>query len=112
MNVLVCGGRDYNEIEDINTALNMLPTTPSIIIQGGAKGADNWAAVWAMHKGVHVAEVKALWEYYGKSAGFKRNSAMLLLKPDYCVAFPGGRGTQSMVDLCKLNGVTVWQPYG
>lgn len=112
MRVLVCGGRDYNDIENINAALDMLPTKPSIIIQGGARGADNWAAIWALHRGIHVAEVKALWESYGKSAGFKRNNAMLLLNPDYCVAFPGGNGTKMMVELCQFNGVTVWQPFG
>lgn len=112
MKVLACGGRDYKEVTDIYAALDMLPTTPDIIIQGGANGADFYSSLWAIQHGIHVAEVSALWNWYGKKAGYKRNSAMLLLEPDYCVAFPGGNGTKMMVELCQFNNITVWQPYG
>ena len=107
MRVLACGGRDY--IGDV-TCLSQIDI--SILIHGGAKGADIRAAEYAASQGIHHAGVPALWNYYNKSAGFKRNSAMLLLLPEYCVAFPGGKGTDMMVKLCEKNNIPVWKPYG
>lgn len=111
MRVLVCGGRNWGPLEDTEKALDLLPFKPSLVIHGGASGADIQAGEWARMRGIHVAEVKALWDHYGKAAGFKRNYAMLSLQPQYCVAFPGGKGTAIMVNLCRQHNITVWQPY-
>ena len=107
MRVLVTGGRDY--LGDVS-CLEMIDI--SILIHGGAKGADMRAAIWANENDIHTASVKALWDSFGKAAGYERNSAMLLLQPEYCVAFPGGRGTNMMVNLCNKNQIPVWKPYG
>lgn len=107
MNVLVCGGRNYSGDVSCLDTIDI-----SILIHGGCGGADLRSAEYVLSKGIHCAQVDALWDSYGKGAGFKRNSAMLMLKPDYCVAFPGGRGTRMMVELCKRAGIIVWEPYG
>ena len=106
MRVLVCGGRDFTGSVD---CLSMIPI--SILIHGGARGADINADLWAKTRGIHRARVDAIWDFYDKGAGFRRNSAMLLLQPEYCVAFPGGTGTAMMVKLCRDIGITVWEPY-
>lgn len=85
-----------------------LPFVPTLIIQGGAKGADALAKRWAIEHGIHSVEVSALWDAFGKSAGYRRNAAMLLLKPDYCIALPGGRGTADMIAKCKAKGIPTW----
>lgn len=102
MRVLVCGGRDF--AGDVS-CLQFLPI--SILIHGGARGADMTADRWAKSKGIHTAKVDALWDMMGKSAGFRRNSAMLLLLPEICIAFPGGVGTEMMVDICEKRGIPV-----
>ena len=107
MNVLVCGGRYYQG--DVS-CLSQIDVT--MVIHGNAKGADTLAKLWAIENGIHHAAVPALWDSYGKAAGFRRNSAMLKLNPDYCVAFPGGVGTKMMTELCERAGITVWRPYG
>lgn len=112
MNVLVCGGRAYDSFENVTFALGQCPVKISMIVQGGARGADALAKRWATDHQIHYAEVPALWDTFGKSAGFRRNNAMLRLNIGYCVAFPGGRGTTSMIELCKKAGVPVWLPYG
>lgn len=112
MNVLVCGGRDFKDKEAFDTAMNQLPFKPDIIIEGGARGADNLGRLWAASKGIHHATVPAMWDEYGKSAGHLRNSAMIHLNIGYCVAFPGGRGTADMVKKCRDKNITVWTPYG
>lgn len=96
MRILVCGGRNYaNEAE---MAKQMAFLTPKdIVIQGGARGADHLASTYCWANGIHCAEVKALWGLLGRSAGPERNAAMLMLQPDRLIAFPGGRGTASMI---------------
>lgn len=103
--VLVCGGRDYGEADKVEEVLSALD--PSLIIEGGARGADSLARLWATKNGVHVCTVNALWDFYGKRAGPIRNSAMLALKPDLVVAFPGGRGTADMVAQAREAGIEV-----
>lgn len=112
MILLVCGGRNFWDVFSFNEAMRGLPVSPKIIIQGDAKGADRLAKQWASKNSVHHAEVPALWDNFGKAAGMKRNGAMLLLQPNYCLAMPGGVGTLGMVKLCKEANIPVWQPYG
>ena len=112
MRLLVCGGRDFQAGDVFFQAMEALPFEPSLIIQGGARGADTLAKNWAYQKGVHCAEIRAMWHIHHKSAGMKRNRAMLQLRPDYVLAMPGGNGTDSMCDLATKQGVPVWRPWG
>lgn len=107
MIVLVCGGRNFLDYQKLSSVLETRIGSDDILIHGGARGADTMAGQWAKSQGVHVAEVKALWDHNGKAAGPLRNSAMLLLRPDYCIAFPGGAGTRNMVTQCKTACVDV-----
>jgi len=107
--LLVCGGRDY---AGSVACLADLPFRIGILVHGNATGADTLAGEWATARGIHTAAVPALWDFYRKSAGHTRNAAMLLLRPTYCVAFPGGPGTAGMVKLCELARIPVWRPYG
>tara|TARA_R110000744_G_scaffold225156_2_gene343613 strand:+ start:182 stop:520 length:339 start_codon:yes stop_codon:yes gene_type:complete len=111
MILLVCGGRGFNDYEKLAEAMRLLPFTPSIIVEGGARGADSLARGWAVENGIHYAEVPALWNNFDKAAGGLRNSAMLLLRPGYCLAMPGGSGTWNMINQCINENITVWEPY-
>jgi hypothetical protein len=106
--ILVCGGRAYRDKAFLEHALDMITgaRSVSVLIEGGALGADRLAREWAVKNGVHVATVNALWSR-GKGAGLARNRAMLALRPDYVVAFPGGRGTQNMMAQAERAGVRV-----
>jgi hypothetical protein len=112
MRVLVCGGRDFRDREYLTRMLNGLPFKTTIVIHGGARGADTLAGEWAAARGLHCAVVNALWDYAGANAGMLRNVAMLLLQPEYCVAFEGGHGTADMVELCLKNNIIVWDLRG
>lgn len=111
MKILVCGGRAYDG--DIDNALDAFHklNNVSLVIHGDARGADTRSGYWAASRHIHVARVPALWGVYGNGAGGKRNQAMLELRPDYCIAFPGGSGTKDMIRRCKAAGVPVWEPY-
>jgi hypothetical protein len=106
MKVLVCGGRDYSDAFKVGAAL--APLEPSIVIQGGAKGADALAKEWAIKHDIHVWTYLADWETHGRAAGPIRNQWMLEnSEPNVVVAFPGGRGTADMVRRAKKAGVRV-----
>lgn len=69
-----------------------------LLIHGNAKGIDQMCGFWARQNHIHVAVVDALWYELGQDvAGPRRNRAMLRLKPDLVVAFPGRAGTADMI---------------
>jgi hypothetical protein len=107
--VLVCGGRNYQEWSSVQTHLGILHSEDpfSHVIHGDALGADRLAAHWARTNKVQEVACPANWDGYGKAAGVLRNKAMLALGPDLVVAFPGGTGTQHMIDLALKAGVEV-----
>ncbi len=118
MKVLVCGGRDFDDWAMLNWKLTTMFVASEadnwLIIQGGAKGADFLAKVWAKWKNENVyynriscKEYPADWKKHGVKAGPIRNQQMLDEgKPDIVVAFPGGRGTKNMIKLAVEQGFT------
>lgn len=111
MRVLVCGGRDYKDkdfVFDVLAEQHDILGRIDVIIQGGARGADTFAAQWAASRAVPNWEFKADWERYGRGAGAVRNGIMLKDgKPQLVIAFPGGNGTQDMVVRAKKAGLPV-----
>jgi hypothetical protein len=110
MRVLVCGSRGWTDAAAVQDRLSDLYDRHGadlIVIEGGASGVDGMARSWAQALGAHVATVDALWSHYGKSAGPRRNRAMLLLKPDLCLAFHRGnsRGTADMIAAARRHHV-------
>ena len=105
MDVLVCGGRQYNRKDWLYKALDQLHAVSPInrIIHGGANGADTLADNWAQENNVSVTVFPADWNSYGYTAGPRRNKEMLSIgRPNVVLAFPGGRGTQDMIMRSKV----------
>lgn len=106
--VLVCGGRDYQNMRKVARVLDALEPRPTLIIQGGAFGADACASEWAYTRNVLEHQFPADWKKHGRAAGPIRNQQMIDQgKPDLVVAFPGGPGTADMVRRAKAAGVKV-----
>lgn len=110
MKLLVCGGRDYCDKEHVFTVLDRIHKIKGIsgIISGGARGADSLAVEWAVKNEINHLVVPAKWKQHGKSAGPIRNKEMLKYSPDAVLAFPGGRGTQNMINQAKESDIPVW----
>ena len=107
---LFCGSREWTDRDRILRDLESLPEG-SVVIEGGARGADRIAREEATELGLHVATVRALWDCYGRSAGFRRNEAMARLAPDYVYAYPlGGPGTAQMIELAEAACIPVREP--
>jgi hypothetical protein len=113
MRVLVCGGRDFDDVALMISALDRLHTERSftVVIHGNARGADKMADAWARRRGVPREPYElpqGEWDELGKKAGALRNQRMLDEgRPDLVVAFPGGGGTKDMVRRAVKAGVTL-----
>jgi len=106
--VLVCGGRKFTDADTVDRWLSMLRTRPTLVVHGGAGGADTLAHMWAKLNGVEARPYPADWTKLGPRAGPVRNQQMLdAEKPDLVLAFEGGRGTADMVRRARAAGVPV-----
>lgn len=110
--IIVCGGRDYSDADRLAVVLQRYHDRfgISVLMEGGATGADTLAREWAHKSGILVATFPADWEKHGPAAGPIRNAFMLESgEPDAVVAFPGGRGTADMVSKAEAAFVKVWK---
>ena len=110
--VLVCGGRDFNDSNALFAAMDRVRSRIWCVMHGGCKGADMLADEWARSNGLHRARIDALWDQYGNGAGPLRNQIMARFEPDVLIAFPGGRGTAGMIELCQERNIKIWRPLG
>lgn len=100
MKVLVCGGRDFDNLRKVFDTMSSFVAEHGMItevIHGDAKGADFLARVWAIYCGVKETRFPADWDTHGHAAGGIRNQQMLDDNPVAVIAFPGGRGTSDMI---------------
>lgn len=133
--ILVCGGRRYGMPEKITevdpqkrkpllTAAHakaqheerflykvLTELAPVEVIAGDALGADRLAIEWARGYRVPYQVFKANWDLHRWAAGPIRNQEMHdETKPDFIVAFPGGKGTTSMCEIGKEAGTRIIRP--
>jgi predicted Rossmann-fold nucleotide-binding protein len=109
--VLVCGGRDYADRGAVYASLDSLHAEHgfTMLIAGGARGADTLAVEWARDRGIRTEVYMADWKRLGRAAGPVRNKRMLTEgKPNLVVAFPGGSGTANMVAQARAAGLRVF----
>jgi len=99
LKVIVSGGRHYVDKTYVYNVLDAIHMSNPItlLIEGGAKGADGLANQWARDRNIQYHTEKANWAKYGRAAGPIRNNEMLMKKPNLVIAFPGGKGTLDMI---------------
>lgn len=108
MRIIVCGGRGYSDKTRLREVLGGYLDHITVLIHGGASGADAMAAAWAHDHRVPVLAFRANWAENGLSAGPIRNQKMIDEgEPDRVIAFPGGKGTADMVAKALAAGVPV-----
>lgn len=112
MRVLVCGDRNWTNEVIISKVLDEIKDDIDVVIDGHARGADQFAHAWAKRNGIDPACYPAQWQTYGPAAGPIRNALMLKEgKPDLVLAFhndiQNSRGTLDMVRKAKKAGVPV-----
>lgn len=115
MRALVTGDREWTDWDLIHQVLSRLPAG-TVVIHGGALGADLLAGSVAQELGFEELEFRADWRRFGKAAGFLRNQRMLTIgQPDIVLAFHHdlgrSKGTADMVRRARKAGVPV-EVYG
>ncbi len=106
--VLVCGSRGWDDPEQIRARIAELPAH-TVIVHGGARGADRMADKAAKELGFPVVEIPADCKSLGRSAGLQRNLQMLDLGPDLVIAFwrHESAGTGHTIREAKTRGIPV-----
>lgn len=107
--VVVTGSRGWTDAEAIANDINRLPPG-STVIHGGAKGADTIAANAALARGdLIVRKMPADWATHGRSAGMRRNAAMMDLMPDEVLAYwdQTSPGTANAIAAARRRGIPV-----
>lgn len=75
MRLAVVGSRGFDNFEYLAEILDTIHvfSTITLIVSGGAGGADSLAARWATENGVESLEILPDWSKHGRAAGFIRN---------------------------------------
>jgi hypothetical protein len=117
MRVIIAGSRSFNDYPRlkrfVSDTLNELYLQERIggveeilIITGGARGADAMGERYAKENFLDSTVMKADWDTFGKSAGYRRNEKMAKYAQEddgALIAFWDGqsKGTKHMIDLAQ-----------
>jgi len=98
MKIGVVGSRSFNDYKLLKDTLDKYLSEATIIVSGGAKGADSLGERWAKENGVETLIFIPDWDKHGKQAGFLRNFE-IIENSDIIVAFWDGlsRGTEHTI---------------
>lgn len=105
----IVGSRKFHDYAVLCRVVEQVKGNVSVIVSGGAKGADTLAEKYARENGIELIVYPANWALYGKSAGFRRNES-IVAHADAVIAFWDGssRGTLHTIELAKRAGVPVF----
>lgn len=110
MKILICGDRYWDDKVTILTKMESL-AKDTLVIHGGARGADTLADECAHELGLPVTPFPADWQRFGKKAGPLRNRQMLDQKPDLVIAFhknlQSSKGTKDCVNEARKRSIPV-----
>lgn len=110
--VIVAGSRDFTDYQLLEQKLNYYFSKRKVqdilIISGMARGTDKLAVKYAIKNSVSHHPMPALWDMFGKRAGYLRNECMADMA-DALIAFWDGvsKGTKHMIDAALERGIPV-----
>jgi len=109
--VLVTGSRTWTDTQAIRDALAAVWGDGTAVLVSGAcpGGADRLAEQCWTSWGGTVERHPADWDRYGRAAGPRRNTAMVALGADVCLAFPLGAspGTRHCMRMANAAGMPI-----
>lgn len=116
--LLIAGSRNFEDRETFNRVTDENIDGDhrfTVIVEGGASGADTLAREYALERGMNYKEFKADWKRYGRAAGPKRNDEMIVFikeKNGVALYFWDGKskGTKQCIESARRKGinVTIW----
>lgn len=108
--IIVCGGRNFrpSAVDAFWLGYWLKHFGAKSVVSGGAPGADAMGERFAEVMGLPVKRFPPDWAKHGKAAGPIRNRQMADYA-DAVIAFPGGKGTESMLQIAKEAGLEIAQ---
>lgn len=102
MKLAIIGGRDFNDFKLLESTLESYKNKISLVVSGGAKGADSLGEKWAINNNIETLIFPADWKQYKKRAGFIRNED-IIKNCDTVIAFWDGvsKGTAHSLSLAN-----------
>jgi len=113
MKIAVIGSRTFKDYERLTAVLAGIPEI-SLVVSGGAQGADALVEQWARENHIPTLIHAPDWARFGRGTGIERNRR-IISDCDRCIAFWDGqsKGTRSSIDWCrKLNKPVDVHRYG
>ena len=106
MKIAVVGSRSFDDPKFMAHILRHYDIT--VLISGGAKGADYYGKLYAFEHQILYREYPADWDRFGKTAGFLRNK-QIVADCEMVIAFwdKQSRGTKLCIDLAEADGKEV-----
>ena len=109
--LLVSGSRTISDKHKVFQALDemmsvMLKGEDVTIIEGGAKGVDTLARLYAIERKIPYEEHPADWNKNGRAAGYIRNVEMVKEADVALIIWDGkSKGTAHAMKICEKKGV-------
>ena len=109
MKVAIIGSRDFNDYDLLVKTLEELAI--SLIVSGGAKGADSLAERYAIEHEIETLIFKPDYKLYNRGAPLKRN-LQIIDASEFVIAFWDGksRGTKHAIDYAHSQKKNVINP--
>jgi len=106
--IAVVGSRDGVNPVAVSAFIDKLDPLTTVIVSGGARGVDTYAAERAEERGIKTVVIRPNWKKYGRGAGFLRNKEIVKAADDV-VAFWNGRsrGTEHTIEQAVKLGRSV-----
>jgi hypothetical protein len=102
LKLAIIGSRGFDDAELLENTLEPYRSRVSLVISGGAKGADSLGEEWAKAYNIPTKIYLPDWEKHGKGAGFIRN-VEIIGACDVVIAFwdKKSKGTAHAMGLAK-----------
>ena len=113
--LLIAGSRNFEDREIFDRVTEEIIDGDhqfTVIVEGGASGADTMAREYAQEHDMRHIEFKAEWKKYGRAAGPKRNDEMIAFikeKNGMALYFwdEESRGTKQCIDSARRKGIDI-----
>ena len=109
MKLAVVGSRTFDDYKKLERHLDGLDGPITLIVSGGARGADSLAERYANEHAITTKIFYPDWNQFGKSAGYRRNKDIVDFS-DALIAFRVNRskGTTHSINLALEKGIPVY----
>jgi len=103
MKLAIIGSRDFNDYELLKQELEPYKNKITLVISGGAKGADTLGERWAKENNILIQIFLPDWNKHGRGAGLLRNHD-IIKNCDVVIAFWDNKstGTKQALELTTI----------